>query len=193
MRRAHLTQLAALVAALPCLMITSCVTPEIRREQARDKEFLDRYPTVKEGDKSYKVIPPEDILMREEVPPPPSPSENGSSVHISLDKRRAWLYKNGQLALTAPICAGREGYETPEGEFRVISKHRDWISTIYKVPMPFFLRLNADAGRVGLHAGKIGLEHLAHGCIRLPRKMAELFFDALPVGSTVVVRSSETP
>lgn len=187
MFRPRLTSLSLL---LGCLLLPSCASTRLQPIDP-DKEFLDRYPTVREKGKAYKVIPHEDILMREEVPPPPAPSTAGSSVHVDLDKRRAWLYKDGTLALTSPICAGREGYETPEGEFRVISKHRDWVSTIYKVPMPFFLRLNADDGKVGLHAGQIGLEHLSHGCIRLPKKMAEAFFGAAPVGTKVLVTSGD--
>ncbi len=181
-------RLANLAISIGCLSLSSCVSTGVQSSGA-DKEFLERYPTIRENGKAYKVIPHEDILMRREVPAPPAPYSSGTSLCIDLSNRRAWLYEEGQLSLTSPICAGRAGYETPEGEFRVISKHRDWVSTIYKVPMPFFIRLNADDGKVGLHAGEIGLQHLSHGCIRLPKKMAEAFFGRVPVGAKVVVVS----
>lgn len=150
------------------------------------------------GDQVGKALEPDQLSsplvysrpVGELAPSLTSPS--GVSAHVDLSKKRAWLYKDGQLSLASPICAGREGYETPEREFRVVAKHRDWASTIYKVPMPFFLRLNADSGKVDLHAGAIGLEHLSHGCIRLPKRMAELFFGEMPVGAKVVVTSGDT-
>jgi len=171
-------------------LLCSCAS-RIKTSTDSNGEFLDSYPTVRKDGKAYKIIPNEDILMREIVEAPEAPTKQGISVHVNTTKKRAWLYKDGQLALTSAICAGKPGYETPTGDFRVIAKHRDWTSTIYNVPMPYFLRLNADGGRVGLHAGAIALEPSSHGCIRLPRKMAEDFFSEVPVGTRVVVTEGE--
>jgi lipoprotein-anchoring transpeptidase ErfK/SrfK len=156
-----------------------------------NREFLEKYPTVREGGKTYKIIPNEDILMREDVAVPPAPDGSHASIHVNLAKKRAWLYRNGSLAHTSPVCTGKTGFETPTGVFRVIAKHQDWVSTLYHVPMPFFLRLNADDGKVGLHSGAIALEPASHGCIRLPRNMAETFFEESPVGTRVVVVSGD--
>jgi hypothetical protein len=169
------------------IVVTLCGCASTGQPSLADKEFLKKYPTVREGDRAYKVVPHEDIIMRDEIPAPPAPSRQGASVIVDLSARRAWLYKDGLVLQASAVCTGKPGFETPTGEFRVISRHRDWISTIYKVPMPYFLRLNADQGRVGLHAGAIALEPSSHGCIRLPKKNAEVFFRELPVGSKVVV------
>lgn len=166
-------------------MLCSCST----RGQPRDAGEIGEYPTVRRNGKTYKIVPNEDILMREEVATPLAPVCDGTSIHVNLEKKRAWLYRDGVLVQASAICSGRAGSETPEGRFRVISKHRDWVSTLYHVPMPHFLRLDADGGRVGLHAGPIALEPASRGCIRLPSKMAELFFKETSVGSTVVVRA----
>jgi hypothetical protein len=173
-------------------MLCACSSPS-NSAGTRDKAFLDNYPTVRKGGKAYKVIPNEDILMREFVPAPVPPSSQGVSIRVDTGKKRAWLYSDGELALTSAICSGKAGHETPTGSFRVVSKHRDWVSTIYHVPMPYFIRLNADGGRVGLHSGAIALEPASRGCIRLPRKMAEAFFARAPVGARVVVTDDYSP
>jgi lipoprotein-anchoring transpeptidase ErfK/SrfK len=89
------------------------------------------------------------------------------------------------VEVVTSICSGKPGYETPKGSFYVINKHRDWVSTIYHVPMPYFLRLNP--GIFGLHAGQIALRPASHGCVRLPREKAAQFFEATPVGARVVI------
>lgn len=168
--------------AAACLLLAACGTTETQK----DKPEPD-YPTITKDGKRYKIIPAADWLMRTEVPVPVAPNTNRVSIRVSPQYQRAWLYRYGMLDLTAPICAGKPGHETPTGTFRVIAKHRDWISTIYHVEMPFFLRLNASQGKVGLHAGAIALQGASHGCIRLPKPMAEAFFNATPIGTIVVV------
>lgn len=138
----------------------------------------------------YKRIPAEEYLMREEVPVPPAPRESGPAIRVSLEKQRVWLYLDGVAVLTSVTCTGRPGFESPTGTFRVISKHRDWISTIYKVPMPYFLRLDAMRGRIGLHQGIIALTPASHGCIRVPKSKAEKLFDWTPIGTPVVITGS---
>lgn len=182
-------RVAILLVLVGCLGPVSCSSPD---KGGSDEAFLRNYPTVRKNGKAYKVVPNEDILMRENIVAAGAPNGDPVSIRINISKRRAWLYKNGQLAHTAVICPGKPGFETPTGNFQVVSKHRDWVSTLYHVPMPFFLRLNADGGRVGLHAGAIALDPASHGCIRLPAKMAEVFFSETPVGTKVLVEE-ETP
>lgn len=172
--------------AVMLIPICSCAT-KIPKSSDYNDDFLKNYPVVKRDGKAYRIIPNEDILMREVVAPPVAPDNAGSSIYVNLAEKRAWLFHDGLLSDVAPICSGKAGKETPAGRFRVISKHRDWISTLYNVPMPYFLRLNADDGKVGLHSGAIALEPASRGCIRLPAKMAEVFFNKTRVGSTVVV------
>ena len=145
------------------------------------------YPTKRIHGKIYRIIPAEDYLMRTQVPVPPAPNEKETAIRISIPSQRAWLYHNGMLTQTSPICTGKAGHETEPGTFQVISKHREWISTLYHVPMPYFLRLNSCGGKVGLHAGPIALQAASHGCIRLPRANAQTFFEETPIGTTVVI------
>lgn len=184
--RVVVSNFRGMLLAVMLIPICSCAT-KIPKSSDYSDDFLKNYPVVKRDGKVYRIIPNEDILMREAVAPPVAPEDVGSSIYVNLAEKRAWLFHDGLLAEVAPICSGKVGKETPVGRFRVISKHREWISTLYNVPMPYFLRLNADDGKVGLHAGAIALEPASRGCIRLPAKMAEVFFNETRVGSTVVV------
>jgi lipoprotein-anchoring transpeptidase ErfK/SrfK len=112
------------------------------------------------------------------------------------------------------VSTGREGYNTPPGEFRIVQKDVAHASSLYGdyvdrsgqvvernvelgkdrrppgalfqgAPMPYFLRIH---GGIGMHAGYLPGYPASHGCIRLPRAMAVKFFEDAPVGTPVVVR-----
>jgi len=51
--------------------------------------------------------------------------------------------------------------------------------------MPFYMRFTAG---YGLHAGHVPNFPASHGCVRLPRVMAEHFFQNAEVGTPVTVR-----
>lgn len=169
-----------------CLLFTGCSS------QQKTLNTDNKYATIIKNGKTYRLIPAEDYLMQKIVPVPPAPNSDQVSIRVSISDQRAWLYQYGQLSYTSAICAGKAGKETPTGKFRVISKHRDWTSTIYHVPMPFLLRLNAMNGQIGIHQGQIALEAASHGCIRLPQNMASKFFEITPVGSKVFISNYPT-
>lgn len=106
-------------------------------------------------------------------------------VTVSLSRQSATLRVAGQDRIRTIISTGRNGYPTPEGRYVVTHKYRHWKSTIYKVPMPFFMRLNC--GNFGLHSGQVTGAPASHGCIRLPDAMARKFFDIVTVGDEVVI------
>src|SRR4029450_919520 len=64
-------------------------------------------------------------------------------VVISLSAQRASLYRGQELLVNTRCSTGRKGYATAPGVYVVTSKHPSWISNLYHVPMPNFLRLNA--------------------------------------------------
>jgi len=119
------------------------------------------------------------------VPVPEAQVPTGTCIRISLSNQCAWLYQDGKVVNTTAVCTGRPGRRTPTGNFFVINKHKDWISTIYHVPMPYFLRL--DPGYFGLHAGHMAGKPASHGCIRLPKGKAAEFFSVVPVGTPVKI------
>ena len=135
------------------------------------------------------------------------------SVVIYLNEQRAYFYKGDQLVGVSQVSAGREGYDTPPGSYKIIQKDKDHASNLYGdyvdaagnivqkdvelkkdpkppgatfrgAPMPFFMRIT---GGVGMHKGYLPGYPASHGCIRMPGKMAEIFFSNVEVGTPVTV------
>ena len=106
-------------------------------------------------------------------------------IEISLDSQEAIVFKNGAPTYKTSISTGREGFATPPGRYVVTDKNRDHRSTIYKVPMPFFMRLSCRD--FGMHQGSVGGGPASHGCIRLPSDAARKLFGEIPVGTLVSI------
>jgi ankyrin repeat protein len=106
-------------------------------------------------------------------------------VEISLAKQHAMVIKDGVTIFTTQVSTGRQGYDTPAGHFVITDKDRDHISTIYKVAMPYFMRLNCRD--FGMHAGVVPRYPASHGCIRLPGDAAKKLFSEIPVGTVVMI------
>ena len=171
------------VAACAVLVLSGCETTGTAVDPLTQKS----YPTKYCKGKKVMLIPAAEYLMRAEVPVPPAPSDTGVSIKISLVNHRAWLYNDGVIAIVAPVCTGKLGHETPRGELYVVSKHREWESTIYHVPMPYLLRLSTPQQDIGIHQGIVALDPSSHGCIRLSADYARKFFEITPVGSKVII------
>jgi len=115
----------------------------------------------------------------------PGGREKGVYIEINLSEQTARLWQDGKIKLTSPVSTGRSGYRTPKGEYVITNKYRHWISTIYRVPMPYFMRLSC--GNFGLHAGYVPGFPASHGCIRLPPEYARTFFHIAEVGHRVTI------
>ncbi|MDQ3622242.1 MAG: ankyrin repeat domain-containing protein [Verrucomicrobiota bacterium] len=115
-----------------------------------------------------------------------APAPEKLRVEISLTLQEAVLYQNGTPLFKTGISTGRTGFTTPAGQFVVSDKQRDHRSTIYKVPMPYFLRLSCRD--FGMHEGYVSGAPESHGCIRLPPKAARRLFKEVPIGTLVTIR-----
>ena len=136
-----------------------------------------------------------------------------SSVVIYLKEQRAYFYKGDQLVGVSQVSAGRKGHNTPIGNYKIIQKDPDHASNLYGdyvdasgnivqkdvelgkdpkppgaifkgAPMPFFMRIT---GGVGMHKGYLPGYPASHGCIRMPGKMAESFYNNVAVGTPVQI------
>jgi lipoprotein-anchoring transpeptidase ErfK/SrfK len=138
---------------------------------------------------------------------------SGRRIEVSLKEQKATLLHHGKVVAVAPISSGREGKGTPAGYFRVIQKSPNHRSSLYGnyvrdgrvvkenidirkggrppgsrfegTPMPYFLRFN---GAYGLHAGNVPGYPASAGCVRLPPRHAKRFYDAVRLGTPVIVR-----
>jgi lipoprotein-anchoring transpeptidase ErfK/SrfK len=133
---------------------------------------------------------------------------------VSLSKQRAYLYVGNQVAVDTPISSGKRTGWTPTGEYTILEKDPNHYSSLYGdfidesgrtvrsgvsskidsapsgthfrgAPMKFFMRLT-QAG-VGMHAGICPGYPASHGCIRLPREMAEIIYAHVGVKTPVSV------
>jgi len=133
-----------------------------------------------------------------------------SEITISLSKQRVYLLIGGELAIDSPIASGRRQGWTPKGSFTVLEKDLNHHSNRYGdlvddqgrivrknvtcgasggifrgANMKYFLRLTWEG--VGMHAGILPGYPASHGCIRLPREVAERLFKIVPTGTPVLV------
>jgi len=114
------------------------------------------------------------------------PSPDRLRIEISLALQRAALVKNGVSIFYTECSTGRHGYSTRTGQFVITDKERNHRSTIYKVDMPYFMRLSCLD--FGMHAGMVPNYPASHGCIRLPSVAARKFFSEIPIGTLVTVK-----
>ena len=94
-------------------------------------------------------------------------------------------------ALAAQVDQKAKGTNTPIGQILVdlgliTDKDRNHWSTIYKVEMPYFMRLSCLD--FGMHEGVVPNYPASHGCIRLPGDAARKFFAEIPIGTLVTVK-----
>ena len=135
------------------------------------------------------------------------------SVKITLAEQRAYFFKGGQLVGISQLSTGREGLDTPLGQYKIMQKDLSHVSSRYGdyvdaadnvimpnvdnqkdpkppgthfkgAPMPYFMRI---VGGIGMHAGYLPGYPASHGCIRMPEFMAENFFNSVAVGTPVTI------
>ena len=138
-----------------------------------------------------------------------------TAVIIDLNQQTAYLLKDGRVAFVSPVASGKEGWGTPIGSFRVISKDLNHQSGSFGLitdshgrivnpnatsgsyvprgchympaPMPYFMEFSKS---VGMHAGYLPGYPASHGCVRMPRDLAAEFFARVTVGTPVKVIGS---
>jgi lipoprotein-anchoring transpeptidase ErfK/SrfK len=133
---------------------------------------------------------------------------------VHIGEQKAYFYKGRTLVGESTVSTGKPGFSTPPGRYSVLSKSPDHVSTIFgdyvddfgnvvisnidarkdrrppgthfdgaQMPYAMFFR-----GGYAMHQGYVPPFAASHGCIRLPGKMAERFFENAPVGTSVTVK-----
>ena len=146
--------------------------------------------------------PPEPIQPKAAPAKPaaarPAPSANVGGKHIVVNLSAQWIYAyvNDEQVFDAPIATGRDGMETPAGNFAVYAKTKSqtmrgvtdgegWV-----VPnVPNVMYVNGDVALHGTYWHNLfgtGVR-VSHGCINLPLDAAAWFYDWAPIGTPVRV------
>ncbi len=97
---------------------------------------------------------------------------------VLVDITEQWLgsYERGKLVFSAPAATGKEGTETPIGNFRIDARHLTHTSSLYKTandeeqyPMDNALRFHIGEDNVSywIHARDLPGRPASHGCIGL--------------------------
>jgi hypothetical protein len=107
-------------------------------------------------------------------------------IEITLASQHVSLIKDGVPIFNTVCSTGRPGFSTKAGEYVITDKARVHRSTIYKVDMPYFMRLSCLD--FGMHEGVVPNYPASHGCIRLPGDAARKLYSEIPVGTLVMVR-----
>ena len=139
--------------------------------------------------------------------------EGKPRIVINLSTQRVLYYKGAELVGVSPISSGRESTGTVTGTFRILDKdlhHRSSLFGAYVnkegdvvqgdvdtrkdappagtryvgANMRYFMRI---VGGIGMHEGYLPGYPASHGCIRLPTKMAAIFYRETPEGTPVQI------
>ena len=139
----------------------------------------------------------------------------GTRVIINLSEQRAYLIEGGKVSLISPIASGKPGWSTPTGNFSVIRKDIDHQSQSFgevidgsgriantnatpgthvppgshyqPAPMPYYMEFSQA---IGMHAGYLPGYPASHGCVRMPRDLAERFFERVNIRTPVKVEGN---
>ena len=120
-----------------------------------------------------------------------TPCTAAAAACVDVNKRKAWLIKNGKI-LRGPvtIATGGPGEETPTGNvFRVYRKDKDHTTAEFKLPngkpapMPYSVFF--EDGGIAFHAGDP--KRASAGCVHLSMADAQAFFNTLQIGDHVQV------
>jgi lipoprotein-anchoring transpeptidase ErfK/SrfK len=139
---------------------------------------------------------------------------NNAAVVVSLSRQRVYVMAGQDVAIDSPVSSGKRAGMTPIGDFTIVQKDKDHRSNVYGnfvdahgrvvragvssvidsapsgthfegAPMSFFMRLTWEG--VGMHVGILPGYAASHGCIRLPRDVAQATFLKVRVGTPVRV------
>ena len=128
---------------------------------------------------------------------------------VHLSEQKAYFYKGKHLVGESTVSTGKPGFSTPAGRYHIVSKDRDHVSSEFGdyidddgnvvksnidvrkdskprgthfdgARMPYCMHFN---GGYAMHEGYVPPYAASHGCIRLPKGMAEHFFNAAHEGT----------
>ena len=132
---------------------------------------------------------------------------------VHTGEQKAYFYKGKTLVGWTTVSTGKPGFGTPPGHYTVLSKDADHVSTEFgdyvdgsgsvvrsnidsrkdrqpkgthfdgaRMPYAMFFR-----GGYAMHQGYVPPFAASHGCIRIPKGMANHFFEHASVGTPVTV------
>lgn len=144
----------------------------------------------------------------------PAGLDGPRKIVIDTELQQAHYYIAGRRVGWSTISSGKAGKDTPKGVFPILAKDEDHTSSTYgsivdaagktlisdytkgePIPpggiykgAPMTNGMQLTWGGIWMHEGIVTSAPESHGCIRLPKRMAKIFFDNTPVGTPVEIK-----
>ncbi|MDS3860615.1 L,D-transpeptidase [Thermosynechococcaceae cyanobacterium BACA0444] len=123
---------------------------------------------------------------------------------LKLRERRVYLYVGEQVQASYPVAVGKPGWETPTGTFKVMHmvKNPTWKNPFNGTVVPpgpanplgdrlIVFTPIGNKGYAGFHGttneSLIG-QAVSHGCVRMKNNDIRAFFEAVELGTPVIVK-----
>ena len=122
---------------------------------------------------------------------------------LDLSDRRVYVYKQGQEKSNYPVAIGREGWETPKGEFIILNMERNpswqnpWTGEVIapgrnnplgEAWIGFWQNGNNQIGFHGTPTPHLIGQAVSHGCVRMYNRDILSLFQHVHLGMTVWVK-----
>ncbi|MCU0782342.1 MAG: L,D-transpeptidase [Akkermansiaceae bacterium] len=208
-------RLATLAALATALLLANCAHQQPAPTYTEDGKFINPYPPGTYDHFKAEPTYPKTMAVwkNEELLAKTDPSN--STLHILLGPQRGLLMNGDEVVMDYPICSGRNGYETPKGEYKILEKIVDKESNRYGriynadgvcvnsdadilndpvpeggrfdgAPMRYWMRLTNDG--IGHHIGPVKRYRASHGCIRGPAGAVPTVHHKVALGTKVIVQ-----
>lgn len=163
-----------------------------------DAEVRQLNNEIKEG----KIVTREPIFSRAATPEGQT-IWGATYIEVDISAQHMWYIVNGAIALETDVVTGNRGSnDTPTGTFNIIEKMRNKTlrgrplpngKPSYLTPVSYWMRITWSG--IGFHdatwqptfGGDRYAGNGSHGCINMPLDMAAALYEAVPMGTPVII------
>jgi lipoprotein-anchoring transpeptidase ErfK/SrfK len=115
------------------------------------------------------------------------PVNTGRTACVDLTRQLSWIQDGSRLVYgPVPVRTGRDGYETRTGLSRIYWRHRNHVSTLYHVAMPYSQFFDGGEAFHSI-AGSVWSPPGSHGCVNMRQADAKAYWSLLKYGDDVYV------
>jgi lipoprotein-anchoring transpeptidase ErfK/SrfK len=127
------------------------------------------------------------------------PQGGAKRIEVSLARQWLYAYQGDEMVFDAPVVTGKDGWETPQGSFKIFykvaltdmkgeDKERGEKWEVKDVPHAMYFREGGFALHGAYWHNLFGTgARTSHGCVNLPLEAAETLYNWAPVGTAVIV------
>jgi len=206
-----------LLLALPlvALLLANCASKQAPPAPTSGATYVNPYPAGTYRHFTAERAYPKTYRVWRNLPVLARTNPSNSHICIDLAKQRGLLMNGKEVAMDYPICSGREGHETPPGEYTILEMLVEKQSNIYGriydaedncvlpdaditkdqvpeggrfdgAPMRYWMRLTNDG--VGHHIAPVRRYPASHSCIRGQAEPITIVYGKVKLGTKVSVQ-----